>query len=128
MNKVQSSLAVEINNQTIAYVPNTLEYDDGKGEEVIVNESLGNGNVQCNYAENDETKIGKVKFQLLSKPENVELKNAWKALKGANSITLSDSTSGFSISFAGMTMINNPSIPVSNDAKFEVEFQGNPAI
>ncbi len=123
MTTVLNTPQLTINNVSTRYVEGSLVYNTGKGEVNFRTHTAGPGDLEVVTAEDVNTKIGMVKFTLISTVENAALVRQWQSNVGANRITTS--LSGLTENFAQMSVSNNPDITTGNDASFEVEFQGN---
>lgn len=117
-----------INNEAIAYVPNTLTYKDGKGEIQVNTNSVGGGAVQVTHGFNVENAKSMVKFGLRITKENEARTATFFNLIGANVLEISDSKSDFAKSFTGMSLMTDPEKAITSDGTFELVFEGAPAL
>lgn len=122
-----STPAIVVNDETFAIVPNSFKYKDGKGERAVRPQSAGGGAVEPVVTENAETKKSMASFDVYPTPGNISKIEEWRDLLGANTIEATDATSGFSKSFANMTVINDPEYNLSQDGAISLEFEGSPA-
>lgn len=118
---------IVINDEPVAYVPNSFDFSDGYGDRTVRTQTTGGGNVEQVFTEDVETQLGRVKFTLISTTENIEKITKWQQNIDANAIELSAS-GNFSRSFPRMTIMSEPPKPGGQDAQFDVEFQGSKAI
>jgi hypothetical protein len=116
-----------INNIAVAYIPNSLSYKDGLGEQTVKTQSAGGGQVETVYFDDAESKMGSVKFQIFPTGEGIEAAKDWKTLLNTNAIILT-SPNGFTRAFQNMAMINDPDNNLSSDGSIDIEFMGDPAI
>lgn len=117
-----------INNIAIPFVPNSLKFDLGLGEQSVKSVAGGAGTVDTVYFENVETKIGKITFEMFTTAIAITVHQDWKALGNANVIELVASNINTSITFQFMAQINRVEFEVGNDKMVSFEFEGNPAI
>ncbi len=114
-----------INNVPIAYEPNSLEFDEGKGERKQSPQTAGTNSVTMVYSEDVSTKKGMIKFELRSTPENLELKAGWEDAKDENAVTITQDA--VSRSFLQAAVINSITIGTGVDAMMEINMESLPA-
>lgn len=119
-----STVQLVVDNDPVSYVPNTLSYNEGLGEQTVKSQ-----NATLTNAVNLETLVGMVKFDLTSTIENINLAKKWKTQGKSSAGALISMASGksFSKSFTNMALTNNYEIPLSQDGQFTLEFSGSPA-
>lgn len=116
-----------INNIAIPYVPNSLKFDLGLGEQDVKATAGGGGSSESVYFENVETNISMASFEMYSTDLSVEVHKDWKALKNLNTLEIID-PSGVSITFPFMAHTNKTEFEVGSDKMVTLEFKGDPAI
>lgn len=123
-----ADLAVEINDQLVEIKANSLSYKGGIGE-VNVRHQTGGGDAGSTVITEDfETKVGMVKFSLLSTAANAERINEWgRITRDLNGNVVRLSGPGLTRNFAEMRLTSDPEVTVGSDADFEVIFEGRPA-
>ena len=119
-----SNFIVQINNQTIATVPNTQIFIEGKGEDTVSAAALGTTKIPINGI-NIEDALGMIKFSVYSTPENIAFMRSVKDTPGVNVVRLTDPQSDLSRVLTSATLITNYEVAAGHDASFEVEFKGN---
>ena len=119
-----SNPTVEINNQVIAIVPNSLSYKKGFGDKSIKAQSAGGNSVEVVMTENAETKISMVKLKLYNTKENFDLANSWNDNVVGNTINLSEGE--LVEAFKNMIVTVEPERTVGADGELEIEFAGSP--
>lgn len=120
-----------INNVAVAYVPNSITYNEGLGEATYRAQSSGGGQVQGVYSENVETRIPWIKFSLFNTPENIANLKNWRQNKNTNAITLSATILGstnFTRNISNAGIVNNYEVGLGADSSIEVEFKGDQII
>tara|TARA_R110000851_G_scaffold134568_1_gene269871 strand:- start:779 stop:1168 length:390 start_codon:yes stop_codon:yes gene_type:complete len=124
-----SNPTVEINDETIAIVPNSLTYKRGAGDVTVRTQSAGGDSVESVITEDAETKISNVKFSLLLTDKNLDFVRTWQGSRfdGGNTIKLSQRGSTQPLSFANMQVVSDPEYSVGADGSVEVEFMGDSA-
>ena len=122
--------AVQVNNNTVAIIPNTLAYTEGKGEQTIRAASAGGGQVEQIYANNVESNFSMVKFELPATVENIELAREWKSNANANLVQLAGSTPEGRVTrtFSQAALLSDYEVPLGSDTNISIEFKSNPAI
>lgn len=130
MAMILSSVILEVDDDIVGYKPNSLKFTDGDGELVAYSVSKGNGKVDVVFGINDETKIGKISFELYGTAANIAKKRSWsqKRKTGGVAIRLSDSVSGFTRTFKTMNLSNDGELTISQESSVSCEFQGSQAV
>jgi hypothetical protein len=116
-----------INNEVVAYEPNSLMAVSGKGERTVSPQVVGNGATENVVAENVETKKGKVSFDVRSTIENKILVRRFQSNFDTNVIRLvySDGTSSV---FQQAVVINDPEFDLGSDGVAKIEFESLPEV
>lgn len=124
-----SNPSIEVNDRTVAIVPNTLVFNDGVGDVNVRTQSSGGGVVDAIITEDAETKIGMVKFGLYVTDENRASIREWQENRynGGNTIKFSQRGLSLPAAFTNMHITTSPEYAASADGTVEVEFMGNPA-
>jgi len=117
---------VEVNDNPIAIVPNSLSYKKGQGDKTVKAQSAGGNAIETVITENAETKISMVKFKLYNTKENFDNANVWIDNIDGNTIRLSEGE--LTESFRGMVTTTEPERMVGADGELELEFQGQPVL
>lgn len=121
-----SNPAVEVNDQAIATIPNSLSYKKGQGDKVVKAQTAGGNAIEAVVTENAETKISMVKFKLFNTKENFDLANSWIDNISGNTIRLSEGE--LIESFRGMVVTTEPERMIGADGELELEFMGQPVL
>ena len=119
-----SNPSVEVNNDAIAIIPNSLSFKKGKGEKKALPQSAGGNSIEIVQTEDAETKKSMVKFSLRNTKSNQDLLDTWQDT--INTIRLSQGD--FVVSFRGMIVTNDPEIQTGADGNLELNFEGTPAV
>lgn len=124
-----SNPSVQVNDDTIAIVPNSLSYKKGKGDVQVRAQSAGGNSVETVLTENAETKVSMVKFSLFLTDTNRQLIDAWQENRysGGNTIKFSQRGSNVPLAFVNMNVTIDPELSVGADGSVEIEFMGDPA-
>lgn len=122
--------AVLVNNEAVAVVPNSVEFDEGRGEQVVRPMSVGEGKVEQVFANNLETSMGAVKFSLPTTVENIALALSWKTNRNRNVVQIAGSTDDGDVSrtFTQAALTANYKVPIGTEADIEIEFMANQPI
>lgn len=122
---------VEVNNDLILIVPNTLNYDLGEGETNVRAASGGGNSIRSVHTQNAESKIGKVMFSVYLTADMDDRIREWKDSTGANAIKFSERLGDGTVSarsFENMSLINSVNREATADGTVPLEFSGDPAI
>ena len=124
-----SNPTIQINDETIAIVPNSLSYKRGAGDVNVRTQSAGGNSVEAVITENAETKISMVKFSLFLTDTNLDAIRAWQdnRASGGNTIRFSERGSDKPLAFSNMHVTTDPEYSVGADGSVEVEFMGDAA-
>ena len=114
-----------INNIAVKYTPESLKFTHGLGTDKMRNQSIGGGAVETTFARDITEAYGTCKFEIVPTVANIERVRDWKSRFNNNSITLSDSTTGWSKKFSHAALVNDPEISLSSTANIECEFQSD---
>lgn len=122
-----SDPSVVVNNVAVSIVPNSLEFDEGFGEQEILVQSSGNGVTEQVFSDNVETNLGMVKFSMRSTVDNIALVRAWKAARNSNAVTVTATTADGTLArtYTNAAITNNYTVTLSSDGVIEVEFKGD---
>jgi len=117
---------VLINNLSVAIVPNSCTYTEGKGEQSVRVQSAGGGSVQSVLSNDIETNLSMVKFDMSATAENIETILTWKNNANANVISISGN--GLTRSFANAALTNDYEVSLGSDSVISLEFKADAAI
>jgi len=120
-----SNPTLVINNIAVPYVPNSIKFKEGLGEQNVRVQSAGGGSLQSVFSDNAESKISMVGFSVYPTPENIALVKGWKQLANANAISLTDTN--FSRTFANMALTSDYDVNLGADTTIDIEFMGDAA-
>lgn len=123
--KTLSNPTVEVNDVSIAIVPNSLSYKNGSGDKKVLTQSSGGNAIEVVITEDAETKKSMVKFKLYNTAGNIQLTKDWGALF-SNTISISEDQ--IAESFQDMVIITEPEKDIGADGNLELEFEGAPSI
>ncbi len=126
-----SDMTVEVNNEAVAIIPNTLVYTDGFGEQKVRAMSTGGGGVELVYSNDVESNIAKCNFEIASTPDNAALARQFKVNLNTNGIRIYGSTPDgktLTRTFTQAALVNDPEIAIGSETTIPLEFMANPAI
>lgn len=115
-----------IDNNVVGYVPNTLSFTEGFGEQKLRTQTGGGGAVQQVVADDITKKHSTVKFQVETTAENLALMRALKNNQDGHVVTIS--TTNFSRTITGAILVKDYEVKFGTDDTIEVEFMGNSAV
>ena len=123
---VLSNPNVQVNDVTIALVPNSFSYKKGQGQKSVRAQSAGGNAIEIVVAENAETKKSMVKFKLYNTEENFNLVGGWAENINGNTIRLSEGE--LQLSYRSMVVIDDPEYMIGADGDLEITFEGTPVL
>jgi hypothetical protein len=125
-----SDAAVQVNNNVVAIVPNSLVYDEGLGEQTIKAASAGGGQVEQIFSNNIESNFSMVRFDVYATVEMIALARQWKVAQNGNLVQIQGRTSegNVSRSFTQAALLSNYEVALGSDTTITLEFKSNPAI
>ena len=120
-----------VNNEVVPVTPNSVEFDEGLGEQKVRVMSIGGGKTEQVYANDLETNFSTVKFAFPTTPESVKQARGWKTNQNKNVVVIAGETSDgktMTRTFTQAALTPNYKIPIGTEADIEVEFMANAAI
>ena len=118
--------ALEVNDEIVSYLSNSLSYNRGGGEVNVVAQTVGGGGIELIATKDAETRIGMIKFSMRSTARSDRLLSEWQNRPIANVVRFSDPESNNSFVLTTATVVNNPDLETGADGAVEVEFKGEP--
>ena len=118
---------LEINNNVIPYVPNSLVYDFGTPEVSVDPQIIGDGAVENIYSENFETAKSKVTVDLKSTSENEARLQSFTDNFDQNLIKII-ARDGTARIFENAVVINKPEINTGSDGVISIEFESRQSL
>ena len=126
MSKTLSNPTVEVNDDTITILPNSLTYKEGQGDVNVRPESAGGNSIEVVVTDNAETKKSMCKFKFSNTDTHLNQVKEWLAARTNGGVTISLSEDGIQVAFRSMILITEPERSVGADGEIEVEFEGPP--
>ena len=123
MANVLSGATLYINNELIAYIPNSLKYKLGNPERNVSPQVTGNGNTDNITTEDFSTQKSELMFDLKTTSENEVFVQNWIELIDGN-VAKVVSTDGVARIFQKATVINNPEFDTGSDGVISMEMEG----
>lgn len=122
--------AVIANNEVVAIIANSLKYTEGFGEQTMRAASIGGGKTEPIYANDVETSLSDLMFELPTTPENIALVRSWKANTNQNAFQIAGSTPEGEVTrtFTQAAVLNNYEVGIGSETSIPVEIKSNPAI
>lgn len=118
--------AIEINDEVIAVLPNTLRVKLGKGDKNVRAQTSGGNATSMVITTNAEMKKSSVAFSLSNENSNIDLVRAWQDAQGGNTIRLSEQD--YILNFRNMHITTDPEWSIGADGSTEVTFEGPPSV
>lgn len=126
MARTLSNPTVQVNDVTIAIIPNSLSYKTGTGNKTVKSSSAGGDSIEIIVTDDVESKKSMVKFKLFTTAANLAAVKSWTKLYSS---TIRVSEAGAAVeSFSQMVIINEPERAIGADGELEVEWEGAPVL
>lgn len=120
--------AVIINNESVPWVPGSVKFTEGRGEQKVRPMIAGAGKTEQIYARNLESQIGKFMLDLPATPELVEAILVWKQNANRNVVQFAGRTEdGEEVdrTWSGAALVNDYEVPVDPEGNISLEFHAN---
>lgn len=133
MATVLANPQVVVNNIPLSIKPNSLDFTEGFGEQIVRAASAGGQSTVQILADNIEDNFSEVKFSLEPTIDNINNARAWKSNPGQNVVsvtgTVKDGTAEqtFSRTFSKASITNNYSVMLGADTSVDLEWKSEPA-
>jgi len=128
--KPLSNIAVTVNNDPIAIVPNSASYTEGFGEQNMRAASIGGASVEQVFSQDLESTFSMVKFEVYPDIETVKLLRSWKSNGNSNTVVLTGAVDGVSFrrTFKKAAILNDYEVSLGSDTTVEIEFKSDAAV
>ena len=125
-----SNIAVTVNNDPIAIVPNSASYTEGFGEQTMRAASIGGASVEQVFSQDLESTFSMSKFEVYPDIETVKLLRTWKSNGNANTVVFTGSVDGVSFrrTFKKAAILNDYEVSLGSDTTVEIEFKSDAAV
>ena len=124
MSKTLSNPQIEVNDDVISILPNSLAYKEGQGDRNVRAESAGGNSITPVVTINAETKLSMCKFKLSNTEEHLNQIKEWMAAD--DGVTISLSEGNITVAFREMVVTTEPERAIGADGELEIEFTGPP--
>jgi len=118
-----SNATLLINNETIAYMANSLKFVEGQPEKKVDPQVIGGGAVTNVVTQDFSTAKSKVMFDLKTTSENQTIISTWESAFDQNLIKII-SSNGTTTVFENTAIINQPEFDAGVDGVISIEFEG----
>lgn len=120
------SPTLEVNDQPIAYIPESLSFKFGDGNKIVKALCAGGNSIETVISEDATTKKSMVKFKVADTGEYVTLTRGWSTNINGNTIRLSQGE--ITVSFRQMVVTNEPEFMTGSNGEVDLEFEGMPVL
>jgi len=120
-----SNPTIEVNDETIAIIPNSFSYKEGQGDKDVKAQSAGGNAIDIVVTENAETKLSMAKFKLYNTADNLTKIKTWMANL---SNTVRASEGAIVVPMRDMVVTTEPERSIGADGELEIEFKGAPVL
>ncbi len=130
MGKILSDATLTVNDDVIAYVPDTLKVAPGLGERTVVGASLGGGARKQMYSENPANAFSRTTFDIHTTTEHIEKIREWALNENRNvvGVTAPSSEGNLQQTMTQCTLTNDYELEFAPEGKITAEFMGNTAV
>lgn len=116
---------VEINNQAVAIVPNSVKYTEGEGETITETQMVGN-TPELVTSSSGEDKMSSFTIEFKNTEANIKLLRGIKKNPGKNVVAMSEGS--FNRTFQQASLVNDYEAELSATGKLTTEWKSLPAI
>lgn len=120
------SVEFKVNNELVAYLPETPTMKLGRGDTVTRTLATGGGGVTTVTGTNLDTKKGKYTVSLATDDNVFRRIDDWSSKVGKNVLSWSDTLTGKSGVMQRASITTDPDIGMGSSGETEVEFEGLP--
>ncbi len=121
--------AIIVNGVSVAIMPNSFSYTEGRGEQTVKTQTAGGGSVENVFFDNAETKFSMVKFELYNTDVSIELALIWKNNTNLNVIEWNGGIKSNTVRVVkGAALTNDYEVELKNEGMLSLEFHGEVAI
>jgi hypothetical protein len=121
---------IQVNDESVAIMPNSFMYTEGLGEQTIRAASAGGGQVEQIYSNNIESNFSTIKFDIPATIENQALARSWKVNRNQNVVAATGSApeGDFDRTFTQAAILGDYEVALGADTVISIEFKSNPAV
>ncbi len=125
-----SDLTVIVNNEVVGVEPNSVKWKDGLGESKVRTMSVGGGKTEQVFAQDLESHIGEVTFELAVTIDHAKLVRGWKIKRNTNVVQLIGKNPDGQIqkTFTQSALTSEPEFEAAAESTVECVFMGNQAV
>lgn len=127
MPKGLAAVTIQVNDETISILANSLMFKSGYGDRKVRTQTSGGGSATRIRTRDVETLKGEVTFKLASTIANIDRYTQWQELSDAeNGNVIRLSGDGLTGTFQRMIIEEESEISIGVEGEFEVSFCGDP--
>ena len=122
---------IMVNDSIINYVPDSIEFDEGLGEQKSLPVSEGGGRVSQIFSNDLTTNFASISWQMRTTVDNVEQVKEWKENKNRNVVNLAaEDPDGNDVTrvFTQALLGGNYKIQIQSEGVMDIEFMSNAPI
>ncbi len=121
-----SNPTVEVDDDVITILPNSLSYKEGQGDANVRPESAGGNSIEVVVTDNAETKKSMCKFKVSNTDTHLNQAKTWLNARTNGGVTINLSEGDIQVAFRNMILVTEPERAVGADGEIEFEFEGPP--
>tara|TARA_R110000744_G_scaffold196160_4_gene315387 strand:+ start:3608 stop:3997 length:390 start_codon:yes stop_codon:yes gene_type:complete len=121
--------SVEVNDEPIAVMPDSVNFTEGLGEQTMRAASTGGGKVEVIYSNDLSTGFSTVKFDMPSVIEYIELTKTWKLNGNNNTISINGEAGSDKLTrtFSKAALTMDYEVALGPDGVISIEFKALPS-
>lgn len=117
---------ININDELILYVPNSLKFTPNTAKTVVKSLTAGGNSAVTVHSKDVTESTSKVTFSVKATERIIQLISYWDSNIGKNVIEISSQNGELAYAFTGMSLEENVELEFGADSEVELTFLGDP--
>ena len=126
--EVLSDAAITVNDESVAIVAGSVEFDEGLPEYDVKAASTGGGGTESVFSQDITTGFGAIRFKVHVTPDNIEAARQWKANKATNVVGIAGKSGDgtrLTRTCSHAAILGKYSVPLDPDGEIDIDFSGD---
>ena len=121
---------ITVNNDAVGIVPDSLQFNEGLGEQRVLPVSDGGGAVSQVFANDLTTNFAEVQFSIRTTAQNIKNARQWKTMGNGNVVTIAGEDADgndFIRTFTQAALTENYNVMIQAEGTIDLVFKSNAA-